>query len=98
MTTIKCNKPDAKDENMLDRWINFHNIRISEYDRIEAKIDDLLKESSCVYLFEPNKCNTKEKLWITRLVLTDDKDVTTIIYTERPVYIMEDGKTTDRIN
>lgn len=97
MATVKCNKPDAEDESMLDVWISFHGIKTTTYGRVEESIEKVMKDGHHVFLRDPKEA-TKQKFWITRIILTDNKDTEIIIYTELPVYIMEDGKTVDRIN
>ena len=99
MATIKIKVPETEGNKLRDRWKYFFDVERMHQDSITMDVDDAFKEP-CFHFIEKEALQegvNKGKNILKRLSLYS-KNKMQIVYLDTPAFIMENGKTVERIN
>ena len=99
MVTLKIQVPDAEDKSMIERWRYFFGIVSMSLDYIKMNQDELRNaEGTIIYNPIDDIVDEEYRSHIARLYCHRANNESFFVYCNTCTFIIENGKTIDRIN
>ena len=99
MVTLKIQVPDAEDKSMIERWRYFFGIKSMSLDYVKLTEKEWERADGTVIRNTVDEVMDDEgKSFASRLYCHRENQESFMVYCNTVVYIIDDGKTIDRIN